>query len=115
YLGLPLLTKRLSHLDCNTLVDRLMARANNWVSRTLSFAGRLQLINATLASMQVFWCRIFLLPMKIVKECNCILQNFLWVGQARNKVKWLDVCKPLKEGGLGVKNLKIWNKALLLK
>ncbi|GAV83748.1 LOW QUALITY PROTEIN: zf-RVT domain-containing protein, partial [Cephalotus follicularis] len=101
YLGLPLVTKRLSHADCSSLVDRLMARANSWVSRTLSFAGRL-LIKATLASMQVIWCSVFLLPMKIVKECNCILRNFLWGGQARNKVKWLDVCKPEKEGGLGV-------------
>ncbi|GAV73100.1 LOW QUALITY PROTEIN: zf-RVT domain-containing protein, partial [Cephalotus follicularis] len=114
-LGLPLVTKRLSHTDCTPLVDRLMARANSWVSQTLSFAGRRQLINATLASMQVFWCSVFLLPMKIVKECNCILRNFLWGHQARNKVKWLDVCKPLKEGGLGVKNLKIWNKVYVVK
>ncbi|GAV92854.1 zf-RVT domain-containing protein [Cephalotus follicularis] len=92
-----------------------MARANSWVSRTLSFAGRLQLINATLASMHVFWCSVFLLPMKVVKECNCILRNFLWGGQGRNKVNWVDVCKPQKEGGLGVKYLKMWNKALLLK
>ncbi|GAV92789.1 LOW QUALITY PROTEIN: zf-RVT domain-containing protein, partial [Cephalotus follicularis] len=113
YLGLPLITKRLSHVDCSYLIDRLMARANSWVCRFLSFAGRLQLI-ATLASMHVFWCSVFLLPMKVVKECNCILRNFLWGGQARNKVRWSEVCKPEKVGGLGVKDLRIWNKAWCL-
>lgn len=28
-------------------------------------------------------------------------------------VKWNDVCKSQKEGGLGVKNLTVFNRALL--
>ncbi|GAV83754.1 RVT_1 domain-containing protein, partial [Cephalotus follicularis] len=66
YLGVPLITKRLSKADCNPLVERITARANSWVSKALSFAGRLQLVKATLASMQTFWCSTFLLPQSIV-------------------------------------------------
>ncbi|GAV74063.1 zf-RVT domain-containing protein [Cephalotus follicularis] len=115
YLGLPLVTTRLSKSDCAPLLERLMARANSWISKALSFVGRLQLIKATLTSMQVYWCSMFLLPVSIIKDCECVLRNFLWGSHGRGKVKWSSVCKPLKEGGLGIKDLKTWNKALLLK
>ncbi|GAV72857.1 LOW QUALITY PROTEIN: zf-RVT domain-containing protein, partial [Cephalotus follicularis] len=94
YLVLSLITKRLSRTDCAPLVDRLTARANSWVSKALSFAGRLQLIKATLVSMQVYWCSAFLLPSIIVKECDRVLRKFLG-GQGRGKVKWTEVCKPM--------------------
>ncbi|GAV85611.1 LOW QUALITY PROTEIN: zf-RVT domain-containing protein, partial [Cephalotus follicularis] len=111
YLGVPLITKRLSKVDCNPLVERITARANSWVSKALSFAGRLQLVKATLASMQTFWCSTFLLPKCIVQDCERILRRFLWGGNGRGKLKWTEVCKPFEEGGLGIHNLKTWNKA----
>ncbi|GAV62215.1 LOW QUALITY PROTEIN: zf-RVT domain-containing protein, partial [Cephalotus follicularis] len=114
YLGLPLITKRLSKTNCAPLVERLTARASSWIS-TLSFAGRLQLVKATLVSMQVYWCSAFLLPSSIAKECDRILRKFLWGGQGRGKVKWTEVCKPMAEGRLGIKDLKTWNRALFLK
>ncbi|GAV72928.1 zf-RVT domain-containing protein [Cephalotus follicularis] len=115
YLGLPLITKRLSRTDCTPLVERLTARASSWISTSLSFAGRLQLVKATLVSMQVYWCSAFLLPSSIAKECDRILRKFLWGGQGRGKVKWTEVCKPMAEGGLGIKDFKTWNRALFLK
>ncbi|GAV68542.1 hypothetical protein CFOL_v3_12045 [Cephalotus follicularis] len=92
-----------------------MARANSLVSKALSFVGRLQLIKATLASMQVYWCSMFHLPISNVNECFRVLRKFLWGSHVRGKVKWSSLCKPLKEGGLGIKDLKTRNKALLLK
>ncbi|GAV69129.1 zf-RVT domain-containing protein [Cephalotus follicularis] len=115
YLGLPLITKRLSKGACSTLVERNTVRANSWVSKALSFAGRLQLVKATLISMQCYWCNTFLLPMSTIKECERVLRTFLWGGRGRGKVKWADVCKPFLEGGLGIRDLKTWNKSLLLK
>ena len=45
YLGVPLLFTRLSHSDCQPLLDKIMARIQAWTSRALSFAGRLQLLS----------------------------------------------------------------------
>ncbi|GAV92862.1 LOW QUALITY PROTEIN: zf-RVT domain-containing protein, partial [Cephalotus follicularis] len=109
YLGLPLITKRLTKNDCNPLVERIMARASSWVSKSLSFAGRLQLVKATLASMQTYWSSIFLLPKYTIK-CERALRVFLWGGQGRGKVKWAEVCKPEMEDSLWVK----WCHAYLL-
>ncbi|GAV92910.1 zf-RVT domain-containing protein, partial [Cephalotus follicularis] len=115
YLGLPLITKRLSKADCNPLIERIASRVNSWVCKALSFAGRLQLVIATLFSMQTYWCSTLLLPMSTIKDCESIFRKFLWGGHGRGKVRWAEVCKPLNEGGLGIKDLKMWNKALILK
>ncbi|GAV74772.1 zf-RVT domain-containing protein [Cephalotus follicularis] len=65
--------------------------------------------------MQVYWYSAFLLPSSIAKECDRILRKFLWGGQGPSKVKWTEVCKPMAEGGLGIKDLMTWNRGLLLK
>jgi hypothetical protein len=46
YLGVPLITTKLCSHDCLILVDRIMAKARSSMNRTLSHAGRLQLLNS---------------------------------------------------------------------
>lgn len=44
-------------------------------------------------------------------------QDFLWGGMGDESkfhlMKWADVCKPIRCGGFGVKNLQLFNGALL--
>jgi hypothetical protein len=47
-LGIPLLYKKLSAADCGALVEKVSAQINSWLSKKLSFAGRLQLISSIL-------------------------------------------------------------------
>ncbi|GAV92851.1 zf-RVT domain-containing protein, partial [Cephalotus follicularis] len=107
YLGLPLITSRLSKQDCAPLMEKIWARTNSWTSKYLSYAGRLLLIKSTLASMQVFWCSTFSLPAAVIKECERIMRKFLWDGNGSSRksglVKWSKVCLPRHEGGLGIK------------
>ncbi|GJU20036.1 RNA-directed DNA polymerase, eukaryota, reverse transcriptase zinc-binding domain protein [Tanacetum coccineum] len=55
----------------------------------------------------------------VVKEINSILKAFLWnsgeVSKGKTKIVWKNVCKPKIHGGLGLKDLICWNKALLVK
>ena len=43
----------------------------------------------------------------------------LWKGVDGNckgvKVAWADICLPKNEGGLGIKDLISWNKALMIR
>ena len=48
YLGVPLISTKLSHSDCIPLMNKMMTRIQSWTSRSLSFAGRLQLISSVL-------------------------------------------------------------------
>jgi hypothetical protein len=41
YLGVPLISRRLLASDCSVLVDKITTRIDSWLSRHLSFAGRL--------------------------------------------------------------------------
>ncbi|GFZ05002.1 hypothetical protein Acr_17g0005740 [Actinidia rufa] len=75
---------------------------------------RVQLINSIIFSMQVYWASTFILPKRVSKEINNIHRNFLWCGvklkHTGAKVSWEDVSLPRNEGGLGIKDVAIWNK-----
>ena len=65
YLGVPLVTRRLSFKDCYPLFDKMKVRINCWSARLISYARRLQLIKTVLYSIQNFWCHHFF----CLKEC----------------------------------------------
>jgi hypothetical protein len=119
YLGVPLISSRLSATDCGALITRITGRIDSWLSRNLSFAGRLQLISYVLYSLQVYWSSIFILPKRVIKDIEQKFNRFLWngniAGGAKAKVSWTDVCLPKKEGGLGLKRLDIWNYSSMLR
>jgi len=117
YLGVPLVTKRLSSSDCECLVNRITARIDSWLVKNLSFAGRLQLLSSVLLSMQVFWAKVFIMPKRVIHLIEQKLNRFLWSGsdsKAHAKVAWSKVCLPKREGGLGIKDIAIWNQASML-
>ena len=119
YLGIPMCVNMLFKRDCFALVDKIKLRVCNWKNKMLSFAGRLQLINSVLTSIHVYWASIFKIPIATIREIEMICRNFLWangeVVRGKAKVKWSDVCKPKINGGLGIKDLRFWNDALLIK
>lgn len=100
YLGLPLLSTRVSKSDCVPLVQRLCGRINSWINISLRFSGRLQLIKAILFNIQGFWSTYLFLPKGVLKNIRSILAKFLWGGKldtrCHYKVAW-DTCCALKE------------------
>ncbi|GKA23674.1 RNA-directed DNA polymerase, eukaryota, reverse transcriptase zinc-binding domain protein [Tanacetum coccineum] len=119
YLGVPLISKRLGIKDCKSLIDKVKAKINHWRNRFLTYAGKLQLIASLLESIQSYWCCVFLLPKTVINDINRIMKNFLWSqnddSKGKAKVAWKAVCKPKNQGGLGLKDLFVWNNALLMK
>lgn len=75
YLGVPLITKRLGINGCRELVEKVKSKVNDWKNKFLSFAGKLQLIASVLASMQVYWASVFLIPKATVKEIDKVLKT----------------------------------------
>lgn len=119
YLGLPLLTKRMTVTDYMPLVEKIRKRMSSWTWRFLSHAGRLQLISSVITSLANFWLSAFRLPGSCLKEIESLCSAFLWSGPdlktTKAKVSWKDVCLPKNEGGLGLRPLKETNKVLCLK
>ncbi|KAL2235708.1 UNVERIFIED_CONTAM: hypothetical protein Sindi_1303000 [Sesamum indicum] len=118
YLGLPLLSSRLSISDCQPLLLKIDARINGWEGISLSYAGRIQIIKSVLSAMSIYWTSAFILPKAIIKQIEKRLRTFLWKGTSTSgyaKVAWKDVCKPIKKGGQGIKDIGILNRSLIAK
>jgi hypothetical protein len=105
YLGVPLISKKLSATNCSILIEKVSGRNNSWISKKLSFADRLQLISSILFSVQVYWSSIFILRKKIIRLLEQKFNRFLLsssnVVKARAKVSWNWLCVPKREGKFG--------------
>ncbi|KAL5157720.1 EH domain-containing protein 2 [Glycine soja] len=88
-----------------------------WSKKSLSYAGKLELIRAVIQGIVNFWMGIFPLPQSVLDRINASCRNFLWgkadIGKNKPLVAWPVVCSRKKEGGLGLFNFKDWNLALL--
>ena len=113
FLGVPLLSSKLSIKDCRPLFEKISARIESWTNHVLSIMGRTQLIKGVLSAITGFWTKHFMLPLCVLKKIQSCMANFLWKGSA-HKISWSTACLPIAEGGLGFKDLIEWNKAQLI-
>ncbi|GJY09569.1 hypothetical protein Tco_0377754, partial [Tanacetum coccineum] len=86
YLRVPLVSSRLMIRDCKELVEKVQIRIQDWKNKSLSIAGRLQLIQSSHGSK----------------------------GKGKAKVAWEVVCLPKDEGGLGIRRLEHFNSVLMV-
>ncbi|XP_038997796.1 uncharacterized protein LOC120122767 [Hibiscus syriacus] len=91
YLGVPLVTRKLSEKDCVVLIDKIKSKLHHW---------------------QLF------LPQSIINRSEQLCSRFLWKGFDKAatgaRVSWKLICHLKSEGGLGLKDLKTWNKACMI-
>ncbi|VFQ59176.1 unnamed protein product [Cuscuta campestris] len=115
YLGGPITDSRISARECEALVCKITAKITAWTSKNLSYAGRCKLINSVLFGVINFWSRLFIIPSKVMQNIQNICRNFLWGSKVEYTrappVSWEESCKAKKHGGLGFKNLCLWNYA----
>jgi hypothetical protein len=83
----------------------------------LSKGGRVTLIKSTLANLPTYYMSLFPLPASVANRMEKIQRDFLWGGLGEefkyHLVSWSKVCSPISEGGLGIRNLMVFNRALL--
>ena len=99
--------------------ERLRKRLALWKSQYISKGGRATLIKSTLSNLPTYFLLLLHIPKTVILGLEQIQRNFLW-GKGRldkkpHLVRWEIVCKDKRSGGLGVKNLFWFNKALLSK
>ncbi|VFQ88803.1 unnamed protein product [Cuscuta campestris] len=114
YLGLPLTSQRASERDFAPLIAKIQDNICKWNTKTLSLAGRVELIRSVIQGIQCFWLQAFPIHKTVLNRITSICRSFLW-GSKFSKVAWSDICKPKEEGGLGLRNSYTWNQAFLIK
>ena len=85
---------------------------NIWMKRIITPFDRIALIKPLLISKLNYLLLTLLNPSEpFLKELNKILLKFVW-NQKQDRIKRITMCKPVKEGGLGMINIYNYVKAL---
>ncbi|KAE8726370.1 Kinesin-13A [Hibiscus syriacus] len=75
YLGVSLVTKKLTEKDCQALIDNIKNRIHQWSSKNISYAGRVELIKTVLYSVANYWCRQLVLSPSIIKKIEQLFSD----------------------------------------
>ncbi|XP_060210228.1 uncharacterized protein LOC132637097 [Lycium barbarum] len=85
-------------MDCQQLVNKITSRIHDVYAKHLSYAGRLQIIMAS-----------------VLKEIDKKCREFLWGAFEEKRkialVAWDKICMPKKNGGINIKGCSKWNIA----
>ncbi|WVZ53448.1 hypothetical protein U9M48_004388, partial [Paspalum notatum var. saurae] len=102
--------KKLRNRDWKLIEDRIEKRLGNWKGKLLSYGGRLVPLNSVLSSLPMFILSFFEIPRGVLKKIEYFSHKIKY-----RLIKWPLICQPKDQGGLGIQNLDIQNKCLLIK
>ncbi|XP_075654781.1 uncharacterized protein LOC142624945 [Castanea sativa] len=118
--GLPSLVEKNKRLTFNAIKEKLGKVLAGWKEKLLSNAGKEILIKAVVEAIPTYTMSCFKLSDSLCDELMGMISRNFWWGQKKEerKIAWLSwqkMCEPKCDGGLGFKNLKWFNMALLAK
>ena len=119
YLGLPSLVGRKKRNTFNEIKEKFSKKLTGWKEKMLSKVGKEVLIKAVAQAIPTYTMSCFKLPDALCDELTSMIRNFWW-GQKEEekKIAWLSwekLCEPKSNGGMGFRQLKQFNLALLAK
>jgi uncharacterized membrane protein YobD (UPF0266 family) len=100
------------------LKNGLKKRLTSWKGKYLFVGGRLTLINLVLSSLPMYMMSFFAVPRGVLKKLDYFHSRFFWQQKKKNKyrlAKWNILCQPKEQGGLGIRDLNVQNRALFSK
>ena len=119
YLGLPSFVGKAKYASFSQIKERVWSKLKGWKEKLISQAGREVLIKSVAQAIPTYAMSCFRLPSRLIKEIEVLIRRFWW-GQDGDKGKmhwlpWNTLCKAKTNGGLGLRELGMFNEALLAK
>ena len=120
YLGLPSLIGRSKKRVFRYLKEKVIKKIEGWSTRLLSRAGKLVMLKNVLQAIPAYAMSCFLLPKSLCEEIQRVMNAFCWQNNSTSNkgIRWLSwqkMCMMKNNGGLGFRDIKGFNIALLSK
>ncbi|XP_028092165.1 uncharacterized protein LOC114292410 [Camellia sinensis] len=119
YLGLPASWGKSKTEAYSFLLEKALLKLQGWKSNLLSPASRETLIKAVVQAIPSYAMACFELPQAFCSKLNSFFRNFWWKGDPEKRgicwAKWTHMTNPKSEGGMGLRDFKDFNLALLAK
>jgi hypothetical protein len=117
YLGMPSDVGISTNGAFKYLKDRVWKRVQGWLEMLLSAGGKEVLIKSVAQAIPTYSMSCFKLPRGLCHHINSLLRNFWWGSKEGKRktcwVAWEDMTKPKHLGGLGFRDIELFNLALL--
>lgn len=117
YLGLPNFLGRNKAAILGFLKEKVQNRIRSRKDKSFSKPGKEVLIKSVVQSLSTFAMSVFLLPQEISKDIERSLAKFWWddpkTGKKIHWLSWERLCKHKSVGGMGFRNFRDFNVAML--
>ncbi|CAN0919033.1 LINE-1 reverse transcriptase homolog [Linum grandiflorum] len=118
YLGVPALVGRNRNHAFKFIQEKVWNRLQSWHSRKLSNGGKEVLIKAVIQALPAYSMNVFLLPDRLITELERMMNAFWWgskkyTGRGISWRKWKKLTVQKEHGGLGFRDLRGFNLAML--
>uniref|UniRef100_A0A1J3D6G7 Reverse transcriptase domain-containing protein n=1 Tax=Noccaea caerulescens TaxID=107243 RepID=A0A1J3D6G7_NOCCA len=117
YLGLPESFGGSKVSILSYLKENLSQKVGGWQNKFLSSGGKEIMLKAVAFALPTYTMTCFLVPKTICKKIMSIIADFWWKNNNDHRgmhwKAWDQMCKSKKQGGLGFRDIKAFNLALL--
>ncbi|KAL2895927.1 hypothetical protein RDABS01_000461 [Bienertia sinuspersici] len=119
YLGLPTIIGKSKKAIFASLKERIWKKLQGWKEKLLSNPGKETLIKAVAQAIPTYMMSIFKIPDGLIEEIHALMGRFWWGsnenGRKMHWLSWENLSMPKSLGGMGFRDLKCFNLALLAK
>lgn len=117
YLGLPEQFGRRKKEMFQSIHGKIKKKLQGWQTKFLTPAGKETLIKAVAYAMPVYSMNVFQLPKELCSDIDSMIARFWWGSTPEKRkiswVAWKKLVTTKNNGGLGFRDLHLFNQALL--
>jgi hypothetical protein len=117
YLGLPIPEGHIKEGKLKSSKEKLSKKFSAWNEKYMSAAAKEALIKSVAQSISNHAMSVFKFPAGLCDDMSNIIRDFWWGDEEdKKKVHWMSwdkMAKPKSQGGMGFKDLRMFNQALL--
>jgi hypothetical protein len=117
YLGLPTAVGRITSGSFDHIGESSRSKMQGWSEKNLACAARETLLKLVIQSILTYSMTVFLLTKKFCKSYASAMARYWWSSSLDRKsmhwISWSNLSTPKIKGGMGFRDLHLFNIALL--